>query len=269
MRLPVTVDPDSADSAARGPATLGRRAFAEFLGTALLVAVVVGSGVAAQRLSPHDVGLELLENALVTGLALAALIAMLGPVSGAHLNPWVSAADWALGRSAGTGLRAGELAGYVVSQLGGGCAGALLANAMFDAGQHLGTTHRASWSHLLSEVVATAVLVVLVFALARTGQGRLAGAAVGATVAAGYFWTSSTFFANAAAALGRALTNTFAGIAPASLPGFVGAQALGTGVGIVVIRMLYPTVAATAGDVVVPHGADPSSSAHLSASKEP
>jgi len=232
---------------------LPRRLFAEFLGTGLLMAAVIGSGIAATRLSPQDVGLQLLENAIATGLALAALILMLGPISGAHFNPLVSAADWLLGRRAGHGLAFGELAAYTGAQLLGGVGGALLANSMFDVAQGLSRTKRASGAHFVSEIVATAVLIVLVFALARTHRGALAAPAVGGVVAAGYFFTSSTFFANVAADVSRMFSRTFAGIAPGSVLAFVGAQLVGLLAGVGVVRVLYPDVAEVADDVVVPH----------------
>jgi glycerol uptake facilitator-like aquaporin len=232
---------------------LARRLFAEFLGTGLLMTSVVGSGIAAVQLSPTDVGLQLLENALVTGLALTALILMLGPVSGAHFNPLVSAADWLLGRSAGTGLTPVELGGYTLAQLTGGIGGALLSNVMFSIPQGLSHKHRATGAHFVSEIVATALLIVLIFALARTQRGMLAAPAVGAVVAAGYFFTSSTFFANIAADVPRMFSDTFAGIAPASVPAFIGAQLLGLLAGVGTVRLLYPDIAETADEVVVPH----------------
>lgn len=236
---------------------LARRLFAELIGTGLLMAAVVGSGIAATRLSPQDAGLQLLENAVATGLALTALILMLGPISGAHFNPLVSAADWLLGRSAGHGLPLGDVVAYTAAQLAGGIGGALLANAMFDVPQGFAGTERATGAHFVSEIVATAVLIVLVFALARTHRGALAAPAVGAVVAAGYFFTSSTFFANVAADVPRMFSDTFAGIAPGSVPAFVGAQVIGLLVGVGVVRVLYPDIAEVADDVVVPHPADP------------
>ena len=246
---------DRVTDAAPSPPLL-RRLFAEFLGTGLLIAAVVGSGIAARRLSPQDVGLQLLENAVATGLALTGLILMLGPISGAHFNPLVSAADWLLGRRAGHGLPLMDVLTYGAAQLAGGIAGALLANAMFDVPQGLAHTRRATGAHFVSEIVATAVLIVLIFALARTHRGGLAAPAVGAVVAAGYFFTSSTFFANVAADVGRMFSDTFAGIAPASVPAFVGAQLIGLLVGAGVVRILYPDIAQVADAVVVPHPAD-------------
>lgn len=215
---------------------------------------VIGSGIAVTQLSPHgDLGLQLLENAIPTGLALTALILMLGPVSGAHFNPLVSAADWLLGRSAGHGLPLAEVGAYTLAQLAGGIGGALLSNAMFAVPQGLSTHHRATGAHFVSELVATAVLIVLIFALARTHRGALAAPAAGSVVAAGYFFTSSTFFANIAADVARMFSDTFAGIAPASVPAFVGAQLIGLLIGVGTVRILYPDVASVADDVVVPH----------------
>ena len=236
---------------------LGRRMLAEFLGTALLVTAVVGSGIMASTLSPADVGLQLLENSLATALALAALILTFGPISGAHFNPVVSAADWFLGRRAGTGLSGRDLAGYAVAQTLGAIAGSVLANLMFDLAPVTFSGKDRSAGHLwLGEVVATAGLLLLIFALARSGRAPVAPAAVGAYIGAAYWFTSSTSFANPAVTVGRAFTNTFAGIAPASVPGFVIAQAVGLIVGVGVLLALYPAVGETADAVVVEHPVD-------------
>ncbi|MGR6317420.1 MIP/aquaporin family protein [Micromonospora soli] len=233
---------------------LPRRASAEFAGTALLVAAVVGSGIAAARLSPGDVGLQLLENAIATALALGALILTFGPVSGAHFNPIVSAVDWWLGRRAGTGLTGRDLPAYVAAQVGGAIIGAVLADLMFDLpAVTWSRTGRVGGNLWLAEVVATAGLVVLVFALARSGRTSAAPAAVGAYIGAAYWFTSSTSFANPAVTIGRAFTDTFAGIAPASVPGFIAAQLVGGVVAIAAIAAWYPHAADTAGAVVVPH----------------
>lgn len=234
---------------------LWRRLFAELLGTGLLVTVVVGSGIAAQQLSPDDVGIQLLENSTATVFGLAVLILMLGPVSGAHFNPVVSLADWFLGRRSRSGLSLSDVGAYTVAQAVGAIGGALLANVMFDAGTNLSIKHRASGGHLVGEVVATAGLLVLIFALARTHRGALAAPAVGAYIGAAYWFTSSTSFANPAVTVGRMFSNTFAGIAPASAPAFIGMQVLGTAIGIAVVLALYPDVGATADDVLVPHNA--------------
>ncbi|MBB5790336.1 aquaporin [Jiangella mangrovi] len=234
-------------------ATPWRRLLAEFLGTGLLVAVVVGSGVAAQRLSPGDVGLQLLQNSTATVLGLTVLILLFGPVSGAHFNPVVSIADWWLGRRSGAGLSGGEVGAYVVAQGAGGIGGALLANAMFEVDAGLATTERTGAGLLVGEVVATAGLVLLIFALARTGRGALAAPAVGAYIGAAYWFTSSTSFANPAVTVGRMFTDTFAGIAPSSVPAFVGAQLVGAAVGVLLVLALYPSVGRAADAVVVPH----------------
>ena len=222
------------------PAPLGRRLFAEFLGTGLLVAVVVGSGIAAQQLSPSDIGIQLLENSTATAFGLAVLILMLGPVSGAHFNPVVSLADWFLGRRAGAGLTLREVAAYSLAQCVGGIGGALLANVMFQVGTHFSTKHRVTSGHLVGEVVATAGLLALIFALARTHRGALAAPAVGAYIGAAYWFTSSTSFANPAVTIGRMFSDTFAGIAPSSTPAFVLMQLLGAAVGIAMVLGLYP-----------------------------
>ena len=237
---------------AERPAPLGRRLFAEFLGTGLLVAVVVGSGIAAQQLS-NDVGLQLLENSTATVFGLAVLILMLGPVSGAHFNPVVSAADWFLGRRTGAGLSLRAVGAYTIAQCAGGIGGSLLADAMFSVGVHISTKHRASGGHLLGEVVATAGLLVLIFALARSHRGVLAAPAVGAYIGAAYWFTSSTSFANPAVTIGRVFSDTFAGIAPASVAGFIGMQLVGLVVAIGIVLILYPDAGAQADDVVIPH----------------
>ncbi len=236
------------------PAQLGRRLLAEFLGTGMLVTVVVGSGIAAQRMSPNDVGLQLLENSTATAFGLAVLILALGPVSGAHFNPVVSLADWFLGRG-GTGLPLPEVAAYTLAQCAGAISGCLLANVMFDVSPHLSDKHRAGGGHLVSEVVATAGLLLVIFALARTQRGVLAAPAVGAYIGAAYWFTSSTSFANPAVTVGRMFSDTFAGIAPASVPGFVAMQLLGAAIGTGIVLALYPDVGDRAGDVVVPHHA--------------
>ena len=233
---------------------LWRRVVAETLGTALLVAVVVGSGIAAASLSPNDIGLQLLENAFATALGLAVLILMLGPVSGAHFNPVVSAVDWWLGHRTGTGLTLRDLAAYVSAQITGAVAGAVLANLMYDkAAVSWSSTDRSAGHLWLGEVVATAGLVVLIFALAWSGRAALAPAAVGAYIGSAYWFTSSTSFANPAVSIGRAFSDTFAGIAPGSLPGFVIAQTFGAILGTGVLALLYPGAGQAADDIVTPH----------------
>jgi arsenate reductase len=218
-----------------------RRAAAEFTGTGLLVAVVAGSGIMSAHLSPGNTGLELLENTLATVAGLAVLIVVLGPVSGAHLNPVVSVADWALGRRSGTGLPGRDTAVYALVQVAGGIGGAVLANVMFALPAVEISAKDRSAPHLwLGEIVATAGLVLVVFALARSGRGRLAPAAVAGWIGAAYWATSSTSFANPAVTIGRVFTNTFAGIAPASVPGFVLAQVVGGALGAVLVLVFYP-----------------------------
>jgi arsenate reductase len=227
---------------------------AEFLGTALLVTAVVGSGIMATTLSPDNIGLQLLENSIATAFALGALILTFGPVSGAHFNPVVSAADWWLGRRHRTGLTGRDLGAYTVAQVLGAIVGSVLANLMFDlAPVTMSTKIRASAHLWLGEVVATAGLLLLIFALVRSGRAAVAPAAVGAYIGAAYWFTSSTSFANPAVTVGRAFTDTFAGIAPASVPGFVVAQIVGLLVGVGLVIALYPNAGADADAVVVPH----------------
>ncbi|MER6590855.1 MIP/aquaporin family protein [Micromonospora purpureochromogenes] len=232
---------------------LWRRLLAEFTGTALLVTAVVGSGIMATALSPGDVGLQLLENSIATAFALGALILIFGPVSGAHFNPVVSAADWFLGRRAGTGLTGRGLGGYVAAQVAGAVGGSILANLMFDlAAVDFSAKDRTAGHLWLGEVVATTGLILLIFALARSGRSPVAPAAVGAYIGAAYWFTSSTSFANPAVTIGRAFTDTFAGIAPASVPGFIIAQLVGLAVGIGLLAALYPDAGQAADQVVVP-----------------
>jgi glycerol uptake facilitator-like aquaporin len=231
-----------------------RRLIAEFTGTALLVTVVVGSGIAAQQLSPDDVGLQLLENSMATVFGLAVLILLFGPVSGAHFNPVVSAMDWLLGRRAGTGMAARHVVSYALAQTLGGIVGAWLANVMFDRRVfEIATKDRITVGHLVGEVVATAGLIALIFALARSGRAALSAAAVGAYIGAAYWFTSSTSFANPAVTVGRMFSDTFAGIAPASAPGFIVAQIVGALIGVGLVIALYPDAVMTADDAVVPH----------------
>jgi glycerol uptake facilitator-like aquaporin len=234
---------------------LWRRLVAELIGTALLVCAVVGSGIMAVNLSPDDVGLQLLENSTATAFALTVLILIFGPLSGAHFNPVVSAADWWLGRHGKDGLRPTELAGYVVVQVVGAILGALLANAMFAVPLAMSTKHRGGAHLWLGETVATAGLLLLIFALVRTGRAAVAAPAVGAYIGAAYWFTSSTSFANPAVTIGRAFTDTFAGIAPGSVPGFIGAQVVGMLIGIGLIIALYPAPR-RASDAVMLSGVD-------------
>ena len=252
-------------------AHLARRALAEFLGTALLVAIVVGSGIMAARLSPGDVGLQLLENSTATALGLGAIILIFAPVSGAHFNPVVTLADYALGRRTGTGLDPRTVAVFIPAQIAGGIGGAVLANLMFALPAATASTHARSSGHLwLGEVVATTGLILLIFALGRAGRGHYGPPAVGAYIGAAYWFTSSTSFANPAVTIARAFTNTFAGIAPGSILGFVLAQLLGAALGIILIATLYPAArpeAAAPLDVNTDREASMGDSAPLSAAR--
>jgi glycerol uptake facilitator-like aquaporin len=229
---------------------LWRRLLAEYLGSALLAAVVIGSGIAAQNLSPGSVGLELLENALATAAGLFAIILVFGPISGAHLNPVVSFVDASFG-----GISWRRAAAYLPVQVAGCISGAVLANLMYArSAVSISTKVRASPAHFLSEVVATAGLVLVIFALARSRRLAYAPAAVGAYIGAAYFFTSSTSFANPAIAVGRMFSNTFAGIAPSSVPSFVAAEVVGGVVAVGIVRLLYPGVThENAEEVVLPH----------------
>jgi glycerol uptake facilitator-like aquaporin len=235
---------------------LWRRAVAELLGTSLLVMIVVGSGIMAQQLSPNDVGLQLLQNSTATVLGLTVLILVFGPVSGAHFNPVVSLVDWILGRRSGTGLALAELGTYVVAQTLGAIGGSVVANAMFEVGTSISGKDRASGGHLLGEVVAAAGLILLIFTLAATKRGVLAAPAVGAYIGAAYWFTSSTSFANPAVTVGRIFSDTFAGIAPASVPAFVIAQLIGAAAGMGLVLLFFPSAGCAADDVVLPHVAD-------------
>jgi glycerol uptake facilitator-like aquaporin len=249
------------------PVLLWRRLLAEFLGSAFLAAVVVGSGIAAQRLSPGQTGLELLENAAATAAGLFAIILMFGPVSGGHFNPVVSFADAAFG-----GLSWRDAAAYLPAQVAGCIAGAVVANLMFALpAVSISGKHRASGAHFLSEVIATAGLLLVIFALARSGRARSAPAAVGAYIGAAYWFTSSTSFANPAITIGRMFSNTFAGIAPSSVLSFIAAQILGGILAAGIIKALYPSITpAEAADIIVPHhgeaGRAPASAARHNAS---
>ncbi len=215
-----------------------RRAVAELVGTALLLIAVIGSGIAAQRLSPHDTGLALLENAIATGGALVAIILAVGSVSGAHLNPVVSLADAILG-----GLPWREVATYVVAQLTGAGLGAMLANLMFSLSAVSISQHGRGTSNLwLGELVATFGLLLVIFGVVRGGRAAMAPFAVGAYITGAYWFTSSTSFANPAVTLARTLSDTFAGISPASVPGFVVAQLLGAGLAVGTVRLLWPDI---------------------------
>ncbi|CAN5712135.1 MIP/aquaporin family protein [soil metagenome] len=230
-------------------ADLARRALAELLGTALLLIAVVGSGIAAASLSPDDVGLQLFENAAATAAALVAIILAVGPVSGAHLNPVVTLADRAFG-----GLDTRSAAVYVGAQIVGGLIGTVVANRMFSLPPvELSTTVRSGGGLWLAEVVATFGLILVIFGVVRSGRTTAAPFAVGAYIGGAYFFTASTSFANPAVTIARTLSDTFAGIAPASAPAFVAAQLVGAVLAVAAVRVLYPAIAEVAPEVVVPH----------------
>lgn len=215
-----------------------RRLLAETLGSLLLTAIVVGSGIAAQTLSPTDVGLQLTENALATAFGLFALIVMFAPLSGAHFNPIVSVVDAAFGYRPWR-----DVLTYIPAQIIGCVVGAILANLMFGRPAiNFSTNDRLTPAHFLAEIVATAGLVLVIFVLVRSGRGQFAPAAVATYIGAAYFFTSSTSFANPAITIGRVFSDTFAGIAPSSAPGYIGAQIIGGLIGYAIVRVLYPTV---------------------------
>jgi glycerol uptake facilitator-like aquaporin len=216
--------------------SLARRAFGEALGTALLVCTVIGSGIAATQLSPNEVGLQLLENAFATAAVLAALILTIGPVSGAHLNPVVTLVDVALGRRP-----AGEAPIYIAAQTVGACVGAVGANAMFALPLVEASTKVRSGGPLwFSEVVATFGLVLVIFAMTRGGEHPHVPFAVAGYIAGAYWFTSSTSFANPAVTIGRTLSDSFAGIAPASAPAFIVAQVVGAALALGAVTVLLP-----------------------------
>jgi arsenate reductase len=227
-------------------ATLGRRATAEATGAALLVAVVVGSGILAERLS-DDVGFQLFANSTATAGGLIALILAFGSVSGAHFNPVVSLADRAFG-----GLSTRELLAYVPAQIAGACLGAVVANVMFDLDPvTFSTDTRSGGGVWLGEVVATFGLLLVILGVVRSGRASTAPFAVAGYIAAAYWFTSSTSFANPAVTIGRTLTDTFAGIAPSSAPAFIAAQLVGGAAAFALARYLFPAVPSL--DLIVPH----------------
>ncbi|MFZ4509969.1 MAG: aquaporin [Candidatus Nanopelagicales bacterium] len=234
---------------------LSRRLAAEFLGTALLVAAVVGSGVMGALLS-DDLGVVLLINAVSTGAALGVLIWMLGPISGAHFNPCVTGVEMVRRE-----IRFGEGLLYIVAQVAGAVAGVALANLMFALpAWHTSTNVREGGPIWLGEIVATAGLLLLIGALTRTGNGRLGAILVPAWIGSAYFFTSSTSFANPAVTIGRSLTDTFAGIAPASVPYFIAFQIVGAAVGAALTEVLYPRRGVTPEPLDLPypiHGDEP------------
>ncbi|MFI1092670.1 aquaporin [Streptomyces sp. NPDC020917] len=231
--------PQPAPGATPPRAPLAARAAAELVGTAALVTIVVGSGIQATGLT-HDVALQLLANSTATVFGLGVLIALLGPVSGAHFNPVVTLAEWWTARRGGPGVTLRETALYVPAQIAGAIAGSILADAMFGKALVKFSTHDRSAGHLLlGEVVATAGLILLIFGLARTNRLHMAAVAVASYIGAAYWFTSSTSFANPAVTIGRAFTDTFAGIAPGSVAGFVGMQLIGAVVGLALVGLIF------------------------------
>ncbi|HYP44963.1 MAG TPA: aquaporin [Propionibacteriaceae bacterium] len=223
---------------------LVRKAAAELVGTAFLVATVIGSGIAAAKLSPGDVGLQLLENSLITGAALVALILALQPVSAAF-NPVVTIVERALGA-----LTTTEAVVLILAQIAGGIVGAVVANLMFGLSAiNLSTHDRSGGGIWLGEVVATLGLLMVIFGTVRSGRSERVAFAVGGYITAAYWFTSSTSFANPAVTIARMFSNTFAGIAPASVPMFVAMQLIGGVVGYGLIRLLYPKAPALATEV--------------------
>ena len=215
---------------------LVRRLTAEALGTALLIIAVIGSGIMASRLSPDDVGLQLLENAAATAGALIGLILMFGAVSGAHFNPVVTLVD----RLFGT-ISTRDTALYALAQTVGGCIGTILANLMFELDAvNVSHKHRSSGALWLSEVIATIGLLLVIHGCVRTGRASVVPFAVGSWIGGAYWFTSSTSFANPAVTVARTMSDTFAGIEPASAPMFIAMQVIGALLAFALIRFLYP-----------------------------
>jgi glycerol uptake facilitator-like aquaporin len=230
-----------------------RRLTAELTGTAFLVAGVVGSGIMAQRLT-DDPGLQLLQNAAATAGVLVALILALGGASGAHFNPAVTLVDRVFG-----GIDTPTAIGYVIAQVAGAILGAIVANVMFDLpAVEWSTTARSGGNLWFAEAIATLGLLVVIFGVVRSGRSTVAAFAVAGYIAGAYYFTSSTSFANPAVTIGRAFSDTFAGIEPASVPMFIVAQLAGAGLATGLILVIHPRVALVAGDVIVPHGGDES-----------
>jgi glycerol uptake facilitator-like aquaporin len=229
--------------------SLVRRTTAEAVGTALLVAVVVGSGIFAERLSPADTGLQLLQNSFATAGALVALILAFGSLSGAHFNPIITLAERAFG-----GITNRDVLAYVPAQILGACAGAMVANVMFELDAvNLSDRARSSAGLWLGEVVATFGLLIVILGVVRGGRASVAPFAVAGYIAAAYWFTSSTSFANPAVTIGRTLSDTFAGIQWTSAPAFIAAQLVGGVAAIALARFLYPNLPDV--DLVVSHDA--------------
>lgn len=228
---------------------MGRRTLAEFVGTGFLLLAIVGSGIHAERLAPGHVGLQLLINAIGTAGALVALILALGPRSGAHLNPVVSLADAYFG-----GLGGRALVSYLTAQFGGAMAGVVLANGMFgEPVVAIPATLRSGAGTWLGEGLATFGLLLVIFGVVRAGRPSVAAFAVGAYIGAAMFFTSSTSFANPAVTVARMFTDTFTGIAPSSVPGFLIAELAGLALAVAAVKSLYPRIEEFASAVVVPH----------------
>lgn len=231
-----------------GPSARVRALTAEFVGTALLLAGVVGSGIMAENLT-DDAGLQLLQNAFATAGVLVALILALGSASGAHFNPAVTLADLTLG-----GIDRTTAAMYTAVQVAGAIGGTVLANLMFDLPAVDWSTKDRFESHLvLAEAVATFGLIVVIFGVVRSGRPTVAAFAVGAYIGGAYYFTSSTSFANPAVTVGRMFSDTFAGIEPAGAPAFVAAQLAATLAAVVIVKLIYPDIGSVADRVVVPH----------------
>ena len=221
---------------------------AEFVGTAFLLAAVVGSGVMAETLT-DDVGLQLLQNAFATAGVLVALILALGPASGAHFNPAVTLADRLLG-----GIDTPTAVAYVLAQIGGGIVGVICANLMFDLGAvEWSTKDRSAGNLVFAEAIATVGLLLVIFGVVRSGRSSAAAFAVGGYIAGAYYFTSSTSFANPAVTVARTFSDTFAGIRPSSAPAFIAAQLVATVLAVWLVRTIYPNIGDYADQVVVPH----------------
>ncbi len=239
----------SSGTTRRAPPNLARRVVAEGTGTALLLATVVGSGIMGERLAGGNVAVALLANTLATGAALVALILTFGPISGAHFNPAVSLADASQG---GLGWR--EVPAYVLAQTAGALAGVAAAHTMFGEPLFTASRHaRAGAAQMFSEFVATFGLLAVVWGCTRLQRPIVVPFAVGAYITAAYWFTASTSFANPAVTLARSVTDTFSGIRPADVPGFVAAQLAGAAAATLLFRWLVPTLPGAAGEVLMPH----------------
>lgn len=236
--------PPASELKTRASDDIVRRLVAEALGTGFLIVAVIGSGIMATRLSPDDVGLQLLENAAATAAALIGLILMFGAISGAHFNPVVTLVDWAFGA-----IRSRDTTLYIGAQIAGGCLGTVVANLMFELpAAEWSTRDRSSGALWLSEVVATVGLLLVIHGCVRTGRKDVVAFAVGLWIGGAYWFTSSTSFANPAVTLARTLSDSFAGIRPASAPMFIVMQLGGGALAFVLIRFLYPTTMPSTAD---------------------